>query len=293
MRLAWMAFLFVAALWVIVLWGQPRVAFVPSRGVQQTPAAAGLTYTDVQVVTSDGIALHGWWMEHPSPRGQIIYWHGNGGNLSMWLPIYADLRRRGFSVLAVDYRGYGESAGSPSEKGIYRDAEAVIAHFARHLRRDRGPTIYWGRSLGSVVASFAAARQAPDALVLESTFPDARSIFAGNPLLFGLSFLSTYRFPTSRHLESYRGPLLVVHGDRDTLMPFAGGRKVFERSPSPRKSFLVLEGANHNDMYARHPEYWPALDRFVESVAKSPSRGTSGSASEPGDSSSSNGSSRD
>jgi hypothetical protein len=173
-------------------------------------------------------------------------------------------------VLAVDYRGYGASAGTPSEKGIYRDAEAVIAHFTKHLRRDRVPTIYWGRSLGSVVASFAAAHQPPDALVLESAFPDARSLFTGNPLLLGLSFLSTYRFPTSRHLESYRGPLLVVHGDSDTLIPFAGGQKVFERSPSAQKTFLALAGTNHNDLYARHPDYWPAIDRFVEAASKSP-----------------------
>jgi pimeloyl-ACP methyl ester carboxylesterase len=110
-----MAFLFVGSMWLLVLWAQPRMAFFPSRGVQRTPEAAGLPYSSLQVATADGVMLHGWWMEHPSPRGQVIYWHGNGGNLSLWLDVFADIRRRGFSVLAVDYRGYGGSEGSPSE----------------------------------------------------------------------------------------------------------------------------------------------------------------------------------
>jgi len=260
----------IAALWVLVLWLQPRMAFFPTRGIQETPASAGLPYIDLEVVTSDRITLHGWWLEHPSPRGQVIYWHGNGGNLSLWLEVFADIRRRGFSVLAVDYRGYGGSEGSPSEKGIYRDAEAVIAHYTMHLRRDRTPTIYWGRSLGSVVASYAAAKSPPDALILESAFPDARFLFAGNPLMLGLSLFSTYRFPTTTHLESYRGPLLVVHGDADTLIPFPAGQRVFERAATPQKVFLTLKGVTHNENYAGHPEYWTALDRFLEAASKAP-----------------------
>jgi pimeloyl-ACP methyl ester carboxylesterase len=253
----------IGTLWVLVLWMQPRMAFFPFRGIQETPASAGLPYSDVEIVTSDGVMLHGWWLEHPSPRGQVIYWHGNGGNLSLWLDVFADIRRRGFSVLAVDYRGYGASGGSPTEKGIYRDAEAVIAHFTTHLQRDDTQTIYWGRSLGSVVASFAAGKSPPDALILESAFPDARSLFAGNPLMLGLSVFSTYRFSTATHLESYRGPLLIVHGDGDTLIPFSAGQKVFARAAGPQKTFAALKGVGHNDNYASHPDYWRAVDRFL------------------------------
>lgn len=266
MRAALLTLLLLVALWALVQWAQPRMAFFPSRGVQRTPEAAGLPYKDLQIATSDGVTLHGWWMEHPSPRGQIVYWHGNGGNLSLWLDVFVDIRRRGFSVLAVDYRGYGGSGGSPSEKGIYRDAEAVNAYFAQHLRREGTPTIYWGRSLGSVVASHAASKNPPDALILESAFPDARFLFASNPVMLGLSYLATYRFPTSKHLETYHGPLLVIHGDEDTLIPFNAGQKVFERAASPRKTFVALQGADHNEMYARMATYWPAIDRFLETT---------------------------
>jgi fermentation-respiration switch protein FrsA (DUF1100 family) len=258
----------VASLWALVVWLQPRMAFFPWTGIQETPARAGLQYTDVAVATADGVTLHGWWMEHPSPRGQVIYWHGNGGNLSLWLDVLVAIRRRGFSVLAVDYRGYGASAGTPSEKGIYLDARAVTGHFTKHLRRNHMPTIYWGRSLGCAPASLTAAESAPDALILESPFPDVRSLFAGNPVMLGLSLFSSYRFATSTHLESYRGPLLVIHGDADSVIPFAAGQQVFSRAPTARKTFVVLQGADHNDVVASHPAYWGAVDQFVQGLSR-------------------------
>ena len=268
-RLAFTAALFIGALWLLVLWLQPRMAFFPYRGVQRTPEAFGLPFTTLNIETSDGVTLHGWWMEHPEPRAQVIYWHGNGGNLALWLDVLADIRQRGFSVLAVDYRGYGDSEGSPSEQGIYLDAAATNAYYREHLQRGGVPTIYWGRSLGGAVASNAAAMHAPDALILESPFPDVRFLFRYNPVMLPLSFLSSYRFSTARHLESYSGPLLVIHGDADSIIPFAAGQRVFEAAATSQKTFAVLKGADHNDMHARHPDYWRAVDRFVEALSQS------------------------
>lgn len=251
------------AMRLLVWWLEPRMAFFPWTGVQQTPAAAGISFTELRIPTADGETLHGWWMPHPAPRGQAIYWHGNGGNLSLWLDVLVDLRRQGFSVLAVDYRGYGASTGTPTERGLYRDAEAVHAYFSEHLRQPGIPVVFWGRSLGCAVASYAASKTPPDALILESPFPDVRSLFAGNPIMLGLSVLSTYRFPTSAHLQDYRGRLLVLHGDADSIIPFSAGRQVFDRAASPDKVFVVLEGADHNDPHAPHPAYWPAVHQFL------------------------------
>lgn len=122
MRVAVLTVLVILTLWILVLWAQPRMAFFPYRGVQRTPDALGVPFKDLRVNTSDGVTLHGWWLEHPEPRGQVVYFHGNGGNLSLWLDVFTDIHRRGFSILAVDYRGYGASTGSPSEKGVYLDA---------------------------------------------------------------------------------------------------------------------------------------------------------------------------
>lgn len=255
-----------ASLRLLVWWLEPQMAFFPSPGVQETPASAGLEFFELRVPTTDGETLHGWWMPHPEPRAQVIYWHGNGGNLSMWLDVLAGLRGRGFSVMAVDYRGYGASTGRPSERGLYRDADAATAYFRQHLKHPQTPVVVWGRSLGCAVASYAAAQSPPDALILESPFADIGTLFAGNPVMRGLSLFSSYRFSTAEHLQEYRGRLLVIHGDADSILPFSGGRQVFDRAASADKRFVALGGADHNDPHATHPTYWPEIERFLSAA---------------------------
>lgn len=268
MRLLLTAALVAGALKLLVWWLEPRMAFYPIRGVQETPGTLGLVFTEVRIPTADGETLHAWWLEHQEPRAQVIFWHGNGGNLSLWLDVIAELRRRGFSVLAVDYRGYGASTGKPSERGLYRDADATVRLFGETLRRPDTPSIYWGRSIGSAVAAYAASKTPPDALVLESPFPDIRTILRTNPVLWILGWFSSYRFPTSKHLARYHGSLLVVHGDADSIIPYSAGRRVFDRAPGARKSFLAIAGADHNDLHVVNPAfYWRGIDEFVGTLA--------------------------
>lgn len=249
---------------LLVSWLEPRMAFYPIRGVQQTPAAAGLQYAEVRVPTADGETLHGWWLEHGTPRAQAIFFHGNGGNLSLWLDVIADLRKRGISVFAIDYRGYGASTGSPSEKGLYRDAEAALTVFAERLRKPGVPVVYWGRSIGSPVAAYAATREAPDALVLESPMPDVRSLLRTNPVMWVLSFLSSYRFPTARYVRQLDTRLLVIHGDSDSIVPYAAGQRVFDAAGTTSKTFVTIPGADHNDLHVARPDvYWRAVDAFL------------------------------
>lgn len=248
----------------LVWWLEPRMAFYPTRGVQETPAGAGLTFADVRIPTDDGETLHGWWLEHPAPRAQVVFFHGNGGNLSLWLDMFVELRRRGFSVLAVDYRGYGASTGAPGERGLYRDADATLRVFGERLRQKTTPVVYWGRSIGTPVAAYAATRVAPDALVLDSPFPEIGALLAGHPVLRVLGLFSSYSFPTSRFLAQYDGPLLVVHGDADSIVPFTAGKQVFEQARTHRKTFAVIPGADHNDLDSVNPQlYWKAVDTFV------------------------------
>ena len=251
---------------LLVWWAEPHMAFFPWAGVQDTPAAAGVQYADHSIRTADGETLHGWWMEHPAAKAQVVYWHGNGGNLSLWSPVLTDLHRHGFSVFAVDYRGYGASTGRPSQNGVYRDGEAATAYFLEKLRKPAMPVVFWGRSLGCSVASWAATKSAPDGLVLESPFPDVAAVFAGNPVMRVASVFSSYTFATARHLEQYSGPRLVVHGEADSIIPFAAGRRVYDRARTSRKTFVALPGLDHNDPHTTHPAYWKAIEEFLRTL---------------------------
>jgi hypothetical protein len=253
---------------LLVWWVEPAMMFYPISGVQETPGDARLAFTDLRIPTADDETLHAWWLENPAPRAQVVFWHGNGGNLSLWLDVIVELRNRGFSVLAVDYRGYGASTGKPSERGLYRDADASVRVFAEQLRKGTAPVIYWGRSIGAPVAAYAASKAPPDALVLETPFPDIRNALRTNPVLWVLSWFSSYRFPTSKHLERYRGPLLIVHGEADSIVPFSAGRRVFERARTEQKTFVTIANAGHNDLHVVNPQlYWRGVDDFVAKLA--------------------------
>jgi hypothetical protein len=162
----------VIALALLVRWLEPRMAFFPFPGEAETPRDFGVPFEAMTLDTKDGERLRAWLMTPPPPqaaRARILYFHGNGGNLSNWSPILAGIARRGYSVLAVDYRGYGLSTGRPTERGLYRDVDAVVARPWTEAD-SRLPLIYWGRSLGGAMAGYAATVRKPDGVIVEAGF---------------------------------------------------------------------------------------------------------------------------
>lgn len=250
------------ALTVFVRWVEPRLAFFPFSGESETPRDFGIAYEPLTIETKDGERLRAWMMPAPAPRARIVYFHGNGGNLSNWSPILAGIVRRGYSVLAVDYRGYGVSTGRPSERGVYRDVDALVAH-AWTETESRAPLVYWGRSLGGAMAAYAATVRRPDGVIIEAGFPDARSAVRGSLPLAVLSLFSSYRFPAAEFMNRAKVPVLQLHGDRDSVIPIELGRELFQRINGP-KEFVVIPGGDHNDAAPRDAQaYWSAIERFI------------------------------
>ena len=256
-----------------VRWLEPRFAFFPSADESTTPSQFGVPFTAVTLPTSDGERLRAWLLKGTDSRALVVYFHGNGGNLSIWAPILSDLARHGFDVLAFDYRGYGLSTGRPTESGVYRDADAVLEHLSTANTGSRPfdfaqgrPIVYWGRSLGTAVAAYAASRRRPDGIILEAGFPDARAVVRTSPVLALLSIFSTYRFPTAERLAGVSTPALVLHGDADQVIPFALGRALFDRL-SGDKTFVAIPGGDHNDAKpADERLYWNVVDTFVRKL---------------------------
>jgi fermentation-respiration switch protein FrsA (DUF1100 family) len=265
-RLILAATLAVAGFAATVRLFEGRFAFFPLAGETTTPAAFGIPYERVELTTADGRRLGAWSMEGADATATILYFHGNGGNLSVWAPVLAAIREHGYAVYAFDYRGYGRSSGRPTERGLYLDVEAAVRWVSDARRADR-PLVYWGRSLGTTMAAYAATLgQRPNGLVLEAGFADARTLLRGSGLLAAVALFSSYRFPTARFAADAAVPTLVLHGDRDSVVPFTNGQDLYDRLREP-KQFVTIPNGDHNDLVPVDPQrYWGTIAEWIASL---------------------------
>jgi fermentation-respiration switch protein FrsA (DUF1100 family) len=233
-------------------------------------AASGLPLEDVWFQAADGAKLFGWYVDAGEDRPVIIWCHGNAGNIVHRLDNLRFLFQRDLSVFLFDYRGYGRSQGSrPTEEGLYLDAIGAHDYLTRVrlIRPER--LIIFGRSLGAAVAGDLALRKPASGLILESPFPSVEAVakfyYGGLPLhwLLGAEFRLIDRVP------ALSLPKLVIHGDRDDIIPIELGRQVFEAAKPP-KSFHLIPGAQHNNTYQVGGEsYFQVFSDFAAGAIRS------------------------
>jgi fermentation-respiration switch protein FrsA (DUF1100 family) len=173
-----------------------------------------------------------------------LFLHGNAGNVTDRFTHMREIAAAGSSVLVIDYRGYGRSEGRPTERGLYRDADAAYDELIKRGHAPRTIVVH-GESLGTAVAVDLASRRPCGGVVLESPFTSARDVAAtvipvvGPMLVFG--------FDSRAKIRPVTAPLLIIQGDRDEIIPPRLGRALFEAAPEP-KSLWVVHGAGHNDL---------------------------------------------
>ncbi len=250
---------------------EPQLTFFPYREIPETPEDLGVEYEEIFLPTSDGETICAWFLNRSDPLAQLVLFHGNGGNLSIGrLDFLVSLYRRRYSVFVFDYRGYGKSSGSPSERGLYLDARAAVSYFWRHLHQDPQRVVYFGRSLGGVTAAAAAAFHPPHGIILEGAFPDKKTLLAHYPLLRLLAVFSRYRLSTIHFLRKVNCPALVIHGEYDRVVPLAVGKRLFEQLEMS-KEFYLVKGAEHADQYLIGAgAYWEHLENFVRGLDSKP-----------------------
>jgi fermentation-respiration switch protein FrsA (DUF1100 family) len=229
---------------------------------------SGLPLEDVWFPSTDGTRLFGWILD-AGPRSPMLLWcHGNAGNIIHRLENLVELYRLGFSVLLFDYRGYGRSDGKPSELGLYRDAQGAYLFVTEQRAVPRQRLVVFGRSLGSIVAADLVSRRPAAGLILESTFPSVAAV--ARLTYFGAAgyWLLGAKFNLLERLSFISAPILLIHGDRDSIIPLALGKIVFDAAPQP-KEFYLVPGADHNDLYRiGGPAYFQRLKQFVGKVVR-------------------------
>jgi fermentation-respiration switch protein FrsA (DUF1100 family) len=221
--------------------------FFPSRAIEQTPAQAGLSCRELAIETDDGERLHGWLLDARSaPIGHLLFCHGNGGNVGDRVDFAALLTAAGFDVLLFDYRGYGRSSGRPGEQGTYRDARAALACLLGRPGVDPSRVLYLGESLGSAVAVDLALAHPPAGLVAISAFTSVREM-ARLHYPFIPAALVPDAYPNLRRIRDLGAPVLVLHGEGDTVVPLSHATRLFEAAPEPKR-IRTFPGVGHDDI---------------------------------------------
>lgn len=229
----------------------------------------GLGVENVWLTADDGTKLHAWWIPHEAAQFTFLAFHGNAGNVADRAMVYEFLRDTPANVLALEYRGYGRSEGRPSERGIYRDADAAYLYLVNTKGKDAKTIISFGQSLGTAVAARLAAHHEVGGVVMEAPFPSASRVARKFYwFLPGVGLLLHSQFDTKERLKRINAPILIVHCKQDPVLPFQFGLEVYNAARGP-KDFLEINGQCHEEASVIAPEnYRAALRAFLGNIER-------------------------
>lgn len=226
------------------------------------------TYQDtsdiLKLTTADQIQLSAVYLPNPASTYTILYTHGNAEDLGDIQPVLQQLRNTGFSVFAYDYRGYGTSQGTPSERNAYRDIDTAYNYLIQQLGVSPQRIIAYGRSVGAGSAVDLASRKPLAGLIMESAFTTAFRVIVPFPIL------PFEKFRNLDKIKKVNCPVLVMHGKADEVIPFSHGQKLFAAAREPKR-YLWVDEAGHNDfMWVASEQYAKTLREFAQLIQQSP-----------------------
>jgi len=248
--------------------GQRRLMYFPDRQ-RITPATVGLpNVVETLVPAPDGAAVVTWYVAARPGKPTILYFHGNAGSLADRQPRIARFMGEGWGVMMMTYRGYGGSTGSPTEIDNVGDAKRTYdALRARGVTA--GSIVLYGESLGSGVALQVAADRPVGGLILDAPFTSVVDVAASRYWMFPVRQLLSDRYESIAHIKRVRVPLLILHGERDRVIPVAMGRALFAAANEPKHIVTFPEG-RHSDLYTDGNNALAAVRTWIGQLVLTP-----------------------
>jgi fermentation-respiration switch protein FrsA (DUF1100 family) len=270
-----------AALLFVLAGCAQNLLYYPDRILYDTPARTGLAYERVNFPSKDGTRLVGWFIPatgYAGPKnakGTVIHFHGNAQNLSSHWQFVEWMPRRGFNVFVFDYRGYGESEGSPEPKGVFEDSGSALDYVRSRPDVDGSRLLVFGQSLGganAIAVVGSGNRAGVKAIAIEAAFYSYSSI--ANDKLAGAGFLMDDTYSPERYIAGISPvPLLFLHGTADSVIPYSHSSRLFAKAGEP-KHMITIEGGEHIEALVSRfgSRYQDILVEFFDAALGPPTR---------------------
>jgi uncharacterized protein len=257
-----------------LMWNEPRLLYHPNREIEQTPDKLGLHYENINLTTSDGVNINGWFLpgenlaeDHQQTRLTVLCFHGNAGNISHRLEKVGIFRELGVDTFIIDYRGYGRSEGQPTEEGTYRDAQAAYEYLTQQRKLKPRSIVVYGESLGTAIAVDLASKVEVRGLVLEEGFTSTADVGQKMFPFFPVHWLVRNKYETLPKMPGIHVPLLILHSREDEVFSIDHAQRLLAAANEP-KQFVELRGG-HNDAFAVSAlTYRAALSKFFGVLAR-------------------------
>ncbi|MBW2220466.1 MAG: alpha/beta hydrolase [Deltaproteobacteria bacterium] len=239
-----------------------KMAFHPDKKNVILTGQLPLNVQEIFIETEDRVKIQSYFIPDKSSNKILIYFHGNGGNISSRLPDLMQINNFGINVLGVSYRGYGKSQGEPSEKGIYTDGKAALTYAVQSLGFSVSNVTILGRSIGTAVAINTSQNLNIAGLILVTPLTSGEDF--AKAAGFGLaSVFAGNSFNNIDKIVNISCPVLIIHGTQDNVVPFEMGKRIYTKIKT-EKLFVKIEGASHNNLSTKYKKsYWPPINEFT------------------------------
>jgi fermentation-respiration switch protein FrsA (DUF1100 family) len=226
---------------------QEKLIFLPSKLPANYEYQFAEPFDEINLEAADGAILNALHFKTENPKGVILYFHGNAGDLSRWGEITSYFTKFNWDVVVMDYRTYGKSTGKLSETALYEDAQLFYDFVSKSY--EEGKIILYGRSLGTAFATKLAAENNPKMLILESPFYNLKSMAKKRFPIVPVNYLIKYEFKSNEYIKEVNCKTVFFHGTGDNVVPYSSGKKLYERaSPDGGKQFVTIQGGGHNNL---------------------------------------------
>lgn len=240
---------------------QEKLLFLPTILEQGYQYEFNYPFDEVFLEPADDVSINAIHFKTENPKGVILYFHGNAGDLSRWGTIAEFLVAKNYDVFIMDYRTYGKSKGKLSEAAFYEDAQYCYDYLLKQY--SESDIVLYGRSLGTGMANYLASKNNPKQLILETPYYSILDVAKHRFPIFPVKTLLRYEFPSNEFIVDVKCPITIVHGTEDSVVPYASAEKLNTVAPTDKTTFITIEGGNHNDL-VEFERYRNAIDELLK-----------------------------